>query len=68
MVFLFNKTLKSILSNYIPHETVTCDDRDPSWFNNRIKQLIQEKSNTCTSCILNDQKPQIFRKVKYFEN
>ena len=29
MVHLFNKTIKNILSNYIPHETITFDDRDP---------------------------------------
>ena len=29
MVFLLNKTIKNIFSNYIPHETITCDDRDP---------------------------------------
>ena len=46
MVYLFNKTIKNILSNYIPHETITCDDRDPPWINNKIKQLIQEISNT----------------------
>ena len=29
MVFLLNKTIKNILSNYIPYETATSDDRDP---------------------------------------
>ena len=43
MVSLFNKTIKNVLSNYIPHETITCDDKDPPWFNKNIKQLIQEK-------------------------
>ena len=28
-VNLFNKTIKNIIRNYIPHETITCDDRDP---------------------------------------
>ena len=26
-------TIKNILSNYIPHEKITCDDRDPPWIN-----------------------------------
>ena len=26
---LFNKTIKNIILNYIPHETAACDDRDP---------------------------------------
>ena len=29
MVFLFNKIIKNIFLNFIPQETVTCDDRDP---------------------------------------
>ena len=45
MVSLFNKTIKNILSNYIPHKTITCDNKDPPWFNKNIKQLIQEKNN-----------------------
>ena len=40
MVHLFNKTIKNILSNYIPRETITCDDRGPPWVNSKIKQLI----------------------------
>ena len=28
-VNLFNKTIKNIILNYIPRETITCDDRDP---------------------------------------
>ena len=28
---LFNKTIKNITRNYIPHETITYDDRDPPW-------------------------------------
>ena len=36
-VSLFNKTLKNILSNYIPHYTITIDDRDPPWFNINVK-------------------------------
>ena len=32
-VYLFNKTIKNIVSNYIPHETIVCNDRDPPWIN-----------------------------------
>ena len=35
MIFLFNKTIKHIISNYIPHETVTFNDRDPPWINKK---------------------------------
>ena len=29
MVSLFNRTIKNILSNYIPYKTIICDDKDP---------------------------------------
>ena len=37
-------TRKCIILNYIPHETITCDDRDPTWINKDIKELIDEKN------------------------
>ena len=40
MVSLFNKTIKNILSNYIPHERIICDDKDPPGFSKNNKQLI----------------------------
>ena len=43
-VDIFNRTILNILSNFIPHETIVCNDKDPPWFNNRIKTLIQEKN------------------------
>ena len=45
-VDIFNRTILNILSNFIPHEIIVCDDKDPPWFDNRIKILIQEKNAT----------------------
>ena len=42
-VNLFNKTIKNI-RNYISHETITYNDRDPPWINKDIKELIHEKN------------------------
>ena len=39
-VHMFNKTIKNIMSNDIPHKTIICDDRDPPWINKNIKKLI----------------------------
>ena len=36
-------TIRLYLQNLIPHETIVCDDKDPSWFDKAIKSLIQEK-------------------------
>ena len=32
-VFLLNKPIKNIVCNYIPCETIICNDRDPLWIN-----------------------------------
>ena len=42
MVFVFDTTIKNIMANFIPHETIICDDRDPLWIKNRIKKIIYE--------------------------
>ena len=45
-VSFFRNTTLNILSNFIPHETIVCNDKDPSWLNRTIKSLIQEKKDT----------------------
>ena len=42
------------MSNYIPHKTITCDDRDPPCINKDIKQLILDKNQAYKSYIRND--------------
>ena len=49
-MFILNKTILNILSNFIPHNTLTVDDKDPRpWFTKKIKNLIQEKNNVYKS-------------------
>ena len=43
-VCCFTETLLNIIHNFIPHERIVCDNRDPSWINNEIKKLINEKN------------------------
>ena len=40
---IFNEIIINVLRHFIPHETVLYDDRDPPWFNNKIKSFICEK-------------------------
>ena len=42
-VKIFNITILNILSNVIPYEILICDDKNPPWFNKKIKGIIQEK-------------------------
>ena len=50
-VFILSKTILNVLSNFIPHQTLTVDDNHPPipppWFT--IKNLIQEKNNVYKS-------------------
>ena len=39
---LFNETVLNIIRNFIPHEAVTFDDRDPPWITSRIKKTIND--------------------------
>ena len=64
MIFLFNKTVKNIVFNYIPHETVTFDKRDPPWINKKAEQLILEKNKMYKRYVKENNNPTIFGKVK----
>ena len=34
----------NIMQNFVPNETIICDDRDPPWINKEIKQLLEQKN------------------------
>ena len=44
-ISVFSKTIMNIVTNFIPNETITCDDRDLPWMNSIIKNLIRAKDN-----------------------
>ena len=39
-VAIFNKSILNILHNFIPHEKLIVDGKDPTWLTNNIKNLI----------------------------
>ena len=43
---IFNNTVLNVVSNFFPHELIVCDEKDPPWFNGKIKSLINEKLRT----------------------
>ena len=49
-VLIFTKTVLNILRNFIPHEVIVCDNKDPPWFNGKNKSFFNEKLRTL--CIL----------------
>ena len=64
MIFLFNKTLKNYVSDFLPHETVAFDNRHPQWINKNTKQLILEKSDMYRRYVKENKDSKIFDKVK----
>ena len=42
-VQLFTQTIQNIISNYIPHEPIICDDRNPPWIDEKIKKSVLHK-------------------------
>ena len=40
MIHLFNRTVKNILHNLIPHEIISCDDRDPPCIDNSRRPIL----------------------------
>ena len=67
-VHLFNKTIRNILSNFIPHETITIDDRHPPWINNRVKHLINEKNAIHKNYLKNNKSNQSFATFQSFQS
>ena len=47
-IAFFSDTLMNIMQNFLPNETIICDDRDPPWINKEIKQLIEQKNHLQT--------------------
>ena len=43
-VYFFTRMLLNVIQNFIPQETIICDDRDPLWINKEIKKLMIEKN------------------------
>ena len=66
-VHMPNKAIKNTMPNYIPHKTITCNDRDPPWINKDIKQLILDRNHTYKSYIQNDKLLQFFNEFQFLQ-
>ena len=60
-VYLFNKTIKNILSNFIPHETIT-------FYNSQVKQLTDEKNAIYKNYLKNNKSNRSFETFQSFKN
>ena len=44
-VNLLNEIILNIFTNFVPNKVITCDDRDPPWINDNIKNKIKWKNS-----------------------
>ena len=68
MVHLFNRTIENILHNFIPHETITCDDKDPLWIISSIRRLIQDKTEAYKRFKRSNNNNQYFGNFQFLQN
>ena len=67
-VSFFNKSILNIVSNFIPHETVICDERDRPWINTRIKTLINDKKILYKKYLRSGKNTKVFEEFKLLQN
>ena len=61
---LFTQTFQNIMSNYIPHETITCDDRKRPWMDEKIKKLVRHKNCAFNSYSWDKNNADLFKKFQ----
>ena len=50
-VQLLTQTFQNTISTYIPYETITCDDKNPPWIDEKIKNLVHHKNRIKGKCV-----------------
>ena len=68
MVDICTKTIHNMLSNFIPHQTITIDDKDPPRFNTKIKSLLQDKNKIYKKIRKYRNNTQLLRKLEHLQN
>ena len=64
----FNKTILNIVSNFIPHEALICDDRGPPWINTWIKNRINDKKILYKKYLCSGKNTKVFEEFKLLQN
>ena len=65
---IFNETTSNVLKNYIPHETIICDDQDPPWINNKVKKAMQENYQLFSKVKSNSSNGTLLKKLQCLQN
>ena len=57
----------NILSKFIPHETIVCDNKDPPWFNKAIKSFTQDKKDNSKHDINSKNDIQLLQRQRFLQ-
>ena len=68
MVHLFNRTIKNMSHDFIPHEIITSDDKDPPWIDISIRRLFQDTNEAYKPFKRSNQKSQCFENFQSLQN
>ena len=55
-VNLLNNIILNVFANFVPNKVITCDDRDPPWINDNIKNKIRWKNSMYKNHKINGKK------------
>ena len=58
----------NIESNFIPHEVVICDNRDPPWINARTRNVISNSKILCKKYLCSNKNTKVFEEFKLPQN
>ena len=61
---LFTQTIQNIISSCILHETITCDDRNPPWIDEKINKLILHENRAHSAYFRDTNNVNLFNKFQ----
>ena len=64
---LFTQTFENIKSNYVPHETITCDDRNSPWIDEKIKKLVLHKNRAFKAYSRDKSNTDLFNRFQFLQ-
>ena len=67
-VHFFSKTILNIFHNYIPNKTILCNDEDPPWFNNEIRNILTMKNKIFEQYIANGKSQTDYERLQLISN
>ena len=66
-VCIFNKFVLNVLSNFIPHKAILCNDNDLRWFNSQVNSLLLAKNKVFKICRKDKTNIQLLNKLNFLQ-